>query len=116
MAIIRHIMNTPQVSKSRRQMLEEFVAKNPADPFGRYGLAMECLKTGDSASAEDNFKQLIGAHADYVAAYFQYGQMLAKMGRVDDARKTLTEGISQATRTGEEHARNELQAALDELR
>ncbi|MFI5125788.1 MAG: tetratricopeptide repeat protein [Candidatus Acidiferrales bacterium] len=108
-------MNSPQTSKSRRQMLEEFVAKNPADAFGRYGLAMECLKTGDSAAAEDNFKQLIGAHADYVAAYFQYGQMLAKMGRIDDARKTLTEGVSQATRTGEEHARSELQAALDEL-
>lgn len=110
------IMNTPQVSKSRRQMLEEFVAKNPADAFGRYGLAMECLKTGDSAAAEDNFKQLIAAHADYVAAYFQYGQMLAKMGRVDDARETLTEGVTQATKTGEEHARSELQAALDELR
>ena len=96
-------------------MLEEFVAKNPADAFGRYGLAMECLKTADSPAAEDNFKQLIAAHADYVAAYFQYGQMLAKMGRIDDARKTLAEGVSQATRTGEEHARNELQAALDEL-
>ena len=67
------IMNTPQVSKSRRQMLEEFVAKNPADAFGRYGLAMECMKTGDSAAAEENFKELIDAHADYVAAYFQYG-------------------------------------------
>ncbi|MHB8755627.1 MAG: tetratricopeptide repeat protein [Candidatus Acidiferrales bacterium] len=96
-------------------MLEEFVAKNPGDAFGRYGLAMECMKTGDSAAAEDNFKQLIGAHAAYVAAYFQYGQMLAKLGRVDEARKTLAEGVSQATRAGEEHARQELQAALDEL-
>ncbi len=97
-------------------MLEEFVAKNPADAFGRYGLAMECMKTGDNAAAEDNFKQLIGAHSDYVAAYFQYGQMLAKMGRVDDARKTLAQGVSQATKTGEEHARQELQAAIDDLR
>ena len=97
-------------------MLEEFVAKNPADAFGRYGLAMECLKTGDNTAAEDNFKQLIDAHADYVAAYFQYGQMLSKIGKTDDARKTLAEGVSQATRAGEEHARQELQAALDDLR
>ena len=96
-------------------MLEEFVAKNPGDAFGRYGLAMECMKTGDNAAAEENFKQLIGAHAAYVAGYFQYGQMLAKLGRVDDARKTLREGVSQATKTGEAHARQELQAALDEL-
>lgn len=96
-------------------MLEEFVKKNPSDAFGRYGLAMDYLKSGDIAAAEDNFKQLIGAHADYVAAYFQYGQMLAKIGRIADARKTLTEGVVQATRSGEEHARSELQAALDEL-
>ena len=96
-------------------MLEDFVAKNPGDAFGRYGLAMECLKTGDSVAAEEHFKQLLGVHPEYVAGYFQYGQMLAKLGRVDDARKTLTEGVSQATRAGEEHARQELQAALDEL-
>lgn len=96
-------------------MLEEFVARNPADAFGRYGLAMECMKTGDNSAAEENFKKLIAGHSDYVAAYFQYGQMLAKMGRIDDARKTLTQGVSQATETGEEHARSELQAALDEL-
>ncbi|MGH9863932.1 MAG: tetratricopeptide repeat protein [Candidatus Acidiferrales bacterium] len=115
MAIIRYIMNSSQTSKSRRQMLEEFVTKNPSDAFGRYGLAMECLKTGDSMAAEDNFKQLISAHAGYVAGYFQYGQMLAKLGRIDEARKTLTEGASQAAKSGEEHARSELQAALDEL-
>ena len=96
-------------------MLEEFVTKNPGDAFGRYGLAMECLKSGDSMAAEDNFKQLISAHADYVAAYFQYGQMLAKLGRTADARKALTEGVTQAAKSGEEHARSELQAALDEL-
>jgi len=96
-------------------MLEEFVAQNPADAFGRYGLAMECMKTGDTAAAGENFAKLIAAHSGYVAAYFQYGQMLAKLGRIDDARKTLAEGVSQATRTGEEHARQELQAALDDL-
>lgn len=96
-------------------MLEEFLAKNPGDAFGRYGLAMECLKTGDTPAAEDNFKQLLGAHADYVAGYFQYGQMLAKLGRTDDARKTLTEGVARAAKTGEEHARSELQGALEEL-
>ncbi|HVA72048.1 MAG TPA: tetratricopeptide repeat protein [Candidatus Limnocylindrales bacterium] len=108
-------MNTPQASKSRRQMLEDFVTKNPGDAFGRYGLAMECLKTGDSVAAEEHFKQLLGAHPEYIAGYFQYGQMLAKLGRIDDARKALTEGESRAAKAGEEHARQELQAALGEL-
>jgi hypothetical protein len=31
----------PDLKKPRRQMLEEFVAKQPNDAFTRYGLAME---------------------------------------------------------------------------
>ncbi|HEV2491109.1 MAG TPA: tetratricopeptide repeat protein [Candidatus Acidoferrales bacterium] len=95
-------------------MLEQFVAHHPADAFGRYGLAMECAKLGDNA-AEANFKQLIDSHPAYVAAYFQFGQLLAKLGRVAEARKILSEGISQAVTIGDEHARNEMQSALDEL-
>ena len=31
----------PDQKKTRRQMLEEFVANKPDDAFSRYGLAME---------------------------------------------------------------------------
>lgn len=101
--------------KTRREMLGKFVAEHPADAFARYGLAMECTKLGDNAAAEANFKRLIGSHPEYVAAYFHYGQLLAKLGRTAEARKVLSEGIAQADTTGDEHARNEMQAALDEL-
>ena len=37
--------------KTRRQVLEEFVEKSPADAFSRYGLAMECVSSGDAAAA-----------------------------------------------------------------
>ncbi|MGC1105146.1 MAG: tetratricopeptide repeat protein [Candidatus Acidiferrales bacterium] len=96
-------------------MLEQFVEKNPLDAFGRYGLAMECMKEGDIAAAETHFKQLISSHAEYVAAYYQYGRMLAAGNRVAEARKILAEGIVRAQQAGEDHARDELQAALDEL-
>jgi thioredoxin-like negative regulator of GroEL len=96
-------------------MLEQFVEKNPLDAFGRYGLAMECMKEGDLAAAETHFKQLIAGHADYVAAYYQYGRMLAAGNRVAEARKILAEGVLRAQQAGETHAQQELQAALDEL-
>jgi len=107
-------MTQPQ-KKTRRQMLEEFVAAKPNDAFARYGLAMECAIAGDAGAADQQFKTLLGAHPDYVAAYFQYGQFLAKNGRTDEARSTLHAGIATASRTGDDHARSEMEAALAEL-
>ena len=98
--------------KSRRQMLEEFVAAHPQDAFARYGLAVECANCGDSDTAAAHFDQLICAHHDYVAGYFQYGQLLGRIGNSDKAKATLSAGISAALRTGDEHARNEMESAL----
>ena len=107
-------MSQPQ-KKTRRQLLEEFVAAKPNDAFARYGLAMECANTGDGPAADENFKMLLETHPDYVAAYFQYGQFLARIGRTEDARAALSSGIATALRTGDEHARSEMEAALAEL-
>jgi predicted Zn-dependent protease len=96
-------------------MLEQFVEKNPRDAFGRYGLAMECVKEGDIAAAETHFQKLIADHADYVAAYYQYGRMLAGENRARDAKKMLTEGVARAQQAGDAHAQQEMEAALDEL-
>jgi thioredoxin-like negative regulator of GroEL len=107
-------MTQPE-KKTRRQMLEEFVAAKPNDAFARYGLAMECANSGDASAADQQFKTLLDAHPDYVAAYFQYGQFLARSGRAEEARSALTAGIATARRTGDDHARSEMEAALSEL-
>ena len=52
----------------------------------------------------------------YVAGYFQYGQLLSRMGRLDEARKMLSDGVVVAQRAGDMHARDEMQAALTLLR
>jgi hypothetical protein len=109
-------MSTTQPQKkTRRQILEDFVAQKPTDAFARYGLAMECANSGDASAADEHFKALLVAHSDYVAGYFQYGQFLARSGRTDEARSTLTAGIATALRTADEHARSEMEAALAEL-
>lgn len=105
-----------QTEKSRREMLEQFVAQKPADAFARYGLALECAKLGDDSAAEAQFRKLIEMNPEYVAGYFQFGQLLSRLGRLDDARKTLSDGIVVAQKTGDIHARDEMQAALTLLR
>lgn len=102
-------------SKSRRQMLEEFVAQKPEDAFGRYGLAMECMTSGDPAAAETNFQALLARHTDYVPAYLMYAQMLVRETRPSDAKKILITGIAEANKKGDEHARSEMEGLLSEL-
>ena len=109
-------MSTTQPQKkTRRQILEEFVAAKPNHAFARYGLAMECANSGDAAAADQHFKALLASHPEYVAGYFQYGQFLSKSGRTDEARSALTAGMATARRTGDDHARSEMEAALAEL-
>lgn len=111
---MRMTTTQPQ-KKTRRQLLEDFVAAKPSDAFARYGLAMECANSGDGAAADEHFKALLTTHPEYVAGYFQYGQFLAKSGRTEEARSTLKTGVATAQRTGDEHARSEMEVALAEL-
>jgi thioredoxin-like negative regulator of GroEL len=96
-------------------MLNEILAQNPTDAFARYGLAMEYAGCGEVESSLVEFSRLLEQHPDYTAGYFMAAQTLAKAGRSEEAKARLTEGIASAQRTGNAHARREMQAMLDEL-
>lgn len=101
--------------KSRRQFLEEIVVHKPGDAFSRYGLALECMKDGDSAAADQHFRVLIERNPDYIPGFQMYGQFLAGRTRNDEARKVLTAGIAAAARAGNQHASSEMEALLNDL-
>src|SRR6201997_5481764 len=96
-----------ETKKTRRQMLEEFVAKKPDDAFSRYGLALECMNGGDVTAADQHFRALLERNAEYVPAYLMYAQMLVRESRSHDARAILTSGIATAARKGDSHAESE---------
>jgi predicted Zn-dependent protease len=102
-------------SKTRRQKLEEFLAKNPNDAFSRYGIALECVKEGDLTAAESHFQALIQSNPDYVPGYQMYAQTLAQNDRAADAKAILSQGIQAAIRQGNQHARTEMEGLLSEL-
>jgi len=103
-------------TKSRRETLEQFIAQKPGDAFARYGLALECARLGDDPAATEHFRKLLEMHPTYVAGYFQFGQLLARLGRLDEARRLLSDGVGVAQKSGDMHARDEMQAALTSLR
>jgi len=100
---------------TRLETLKSLAAQNPQDSFLRYGLAMEYRNSGDLESAMREFAGLMNANPDYAAAYLHAGQTLERMGRSEEARAVYQRGIEVTTRAGDQHARSELQAALDLL-
>ena len=103
------------MSNTRLETLKSLVAQNPSDSFLRYGLALELRNGGDLEAAMLEFRGLMEASPDYAATYLHAGQTLERMGRADEARAVYEKGIEVTTRKGDQHARSELQAALDML-
>jgi hypothetical protein len=74
-----------------------FITRSPADPFPRYGLAMEHRSRGELAEAWAVFQDLLDQFPDYVPTYLMAGATLAGLGQ------------------GDAHARGELESALNEI-
>ena len=95
--------------------LTEILTQDPTNAFARYGLAMEHATQGNVDVSLQEFQRLLTDHPDYTAGYFMAAQTLAKVGRTDEAKSQLNDGIARARRTGNQHALSEMQAMLDEL-
>ncbi len=102
-------------SKSRKQQLQEMLAEDTTDVFLRYGLAMEYASAGEHAEAVCCFQDLIRDTPEYVPAYVQAGQLLARLGRDEEARSMFRAGIEAARKTGDLHAAGEMESFLEGL-
>jgi tetratricopeptide (TPR) repeat protein len=94
---------------------KSFIARSPADPFPRYGLAMEHKSQGNLAEAWTVFSELLERFPDYIATYLMAGGTLVGLGRRDEAAAVYRQGLEAAARKGDAHARGELESALNEI-
>ncbi|MGN6106913.1 MAG: tetratricopeptide repeat protein [Kofleriaceae bacterium] len=92
-----------------------FIARSPADPFPRYGLAMEHKGRGELAEAWAAFSELLEKFPDYVPTYLMAGGTLVALGQRAEAADLYRRGIEVAGRRGDAHARGELESALAEI-
>ena len=100
---------------TRREKIEAMLADDPTDTFLRYSLAMELDKEGDHEASLDKFALLTEDDPPYVPAFFMSAQQLARLGRNDDARAILTNGIAVASQQGDVHAAGEMNEFLASL-
>jgi tetratricopeptide (TPR) repeat protein len=103
---------------NRLELLRQFVAEEPQDPFNHYALATELLKFGKNESRLI-FEYLLENHADYLATYYHLGALYAELSEHQLASQTYKTGIELARKIGNEKALKELKGAyqmfLDEL-
>ena len=95
--------------------LNEILQLDPANAFARYGLAMEHSARGNPEAALAEFATCIEHNPDYVPAYQMSAQTLLKLGRNESVLERIDAGIAAANRTGNTHARSEMEAMRDEL-
>jgi Tfp pilus assembly protein PilF len=99
----------------RIKILKGFLDENPKDSFSRYALALEYVKLGQNDDAVREFEAVKTGDPNYVATYFQLGQLYQKLGKSHEAEKTFRTGITVAAKIGDEHTKSELEGALEGL-
>lgn len=100
---------------TRRQKIEAMLVTEPNDAFLRYCLANELQKDGEHEPALALLRGLMQDRPPHVASFFRAGQMLAGLGRIDDARAALRDGIEAARTEGNAHAAGEMSEFLASL-
>jgi predicted Zn-dependent protease len=100
---------------SRRERIEAMLADDPRDTFLRYSLAMELAKEGEHQRSQEIYGALMADDPPYVPAFFMSAQQWVQLGRIDEARTALRDGIEQARRQGNAHAAGEMSELLASL-
>ncbi|KAA5540487.1 hypothetical protein FYK55_20990 [Roseiconus nitratireducens] len=100
---------------NRKEKIEAMLADDPTDTFLRYSLAMELRGEGDHEASLKRLDELIRQTPPYVPAFFMSAQQMVELGRVDQARSVLRDGIDQARLQGDAHAAAEMSELLMSL-
>lgn len=100
---------------ARIDLLKEFLRENANDSFSRYALALEYVKLNQLEDARREFETVRDKDPDYLATYYQLGQLYLKMSLRHDAEKTFRTGITVATKQKDEHTQSELESALESI-
>lgn len=99
----------------KRRKLEASLAEDPTDRFLRYGVAVQCLREGDTEEGRQRLLALIADDpADSVAAYQQLGQSYLETEETEPAAEMFRTGIRHARTRGDWHAAAEMQGLLSQ--
>jgi len=100
---------------TRLEQLQEFLKKEPTDPFLNYALAMELEAKGDVDGAFERLHSLYQSNPDYSATYYHLGRLMIGRGMRDEALDIFQKGMKVTQAKREQHLLAELQSAYNNL-
>src|ERR1700712_3275907 len=85
--------------------LRKLVALDPNDPLSRFALGQKLFEVGQGEAelveAADHLRFANAAAPEHLATYHTLGRVLLKLGRNDEARGVLEEGVRRTAGIGE---------------
>jgi Tfp pilus assembly protein PilF len=99
----------------RINKIREMLTTTPNDSFLKHALALEYIKLGDDAAAQNLFEQLLEHESGYVGSYYHLGKLLERTGKEQEAIACYEKGMHMAKEKGDQHAFGELRGAWEEL-
>jgi Tfp pilus assembly protein PilF len=100
---------------NRIEKLREFLKQDPGDSFVQHALALEYVKLGDDAGAQQLFEEILAREPGYIGSYYHLAKLFERKGDTESATKWYEKGMEQAKQAGENHAYGELRSAYEEL-
>jgi Tfp pilus assembly protein PilF len=100
---------------SRIEKLLEYMQTADKDSFLQHALALEYIKIGEDEKARNLFNELLHREPTYVGSYYHLGKLLERIGDFDKAIRIYKRGMEEAKKAGDNHAYNELMAALEDI-
>lgn len=99
----------------RLDAFRAMVAKNPGNALARFGLANELLKAKLWEEAAEQLRAYLASHDDEGNAYGRLAEACVALGRIDEAKDALRQGIAASERFGHPGMANELTGRLEDL-
>ena len=96
------------------EKIKALLQQQPNDNFLQHALALEYIKIGDDISAETLFENILQHDEKYVGSYYHLAKLLERQGNLQQAILWYEKGMIMAKQVGDQHAYNELQAALED--
>src|SRR4051812_14463772 len=99
-------------NSERLSKLLQMLEREPGDSFLLYAIALEHKKAMRFKESLEFFGRVMEKDPDYAVAYHQTGLVHEQAGNLEAAREAYRRGIAVASRIGNQHAKEEMQAAL----
>ena len=100
---------------NRIEKLLKYMETADKDSFLQHALALEYIKIGEDEKARNLFNELLLRESTYVGSYYHLGKLLERVGDFDKAIRIYKRGMEEAKKAGDNHAYNELMAALEDI-